>query len=761
MPLPMPRLDTRKFDQLVEDGTALLPRLAPGWTDYNLHDPGITLMELLAWLVEMDMYRLDRTSQAAFRAFLRLVGIELRPPSVAESVLVFGVKDNTQPISLPSIIQVANQDGSITFQASRTLIVSPAKLESVLSGSEDSLNDCSSQNQPSGKGIAPLGADPQPGAALYLGFDKPPTIKNTDEVSLYVWTNSAQRDAELADHLIREYELEQTAMDACEYHAPCPPVDWRQHYSARTQWEYFVGAGRWNPLLDVTDETRGLTLSGAVRFKMPLDPPLSKGAVLAKAGQYFIRCKLVSGYYECPPQIQMIAINTIPARHAQDIDVEEKQNDGNGRSGQSFQLKKVPVVPGSTRLRVQVNGQDETWQEVPNWDQVRAHDWKYVLSAESGQIFFGDGLHGRVPQSGGKIAVLKYRKGGGVLGNVGANTLTNYLGSEKVEVLQPFAAFGGAQAETLIQAKGRAIEWLSEPQRAVTLADFEYLARAIPGVPVQRAQAIPNYHPALPGLPALGSLTLVVLPGCSNPIPEPGADMLRSVEGFLNPRRTLTTELHVIGPGFVTLGVRAVLHAGSDKLAGALGVEAQSSLNTFLDPQRGGTDGQGWPFGRDVYESEIMALLNAIPGVDYVDEVGLQVQSRLDVYQGYITWMQVFEFDGSTTVLRAQLRGELRAPASRLTALARLELESYFQSPRGKSKHISKEARRKDVINVLGAISGVASVEDVKLETRTGEAASCGNVPLCAHQLVVSGRHQISVSGARKAGSLRAVKPDC
>jgi hypothetical protein len=112
-------------------------------------------------------------------------------------------------------------------------------------------------------------------------------------------------------------------------------------------------------------------------------------------------------------------------------------------------------------------------------------------------------------------------------------------------------------------------------------------------------------------------------------------------------------------------------------------------------------------------------------------------------------------------VLRAQLRSEPRLPASRVTAQARLELENYFQSPRGKSKHISKEARCRDVINVLGSVPGVLRVEEVKLDDRPGSAASCGNVPLCEHNLVVPGTHQITVSGARNINNTRAVKPPC
>src|SRR5215210_5781122 len=117
MPLPLPRLDNRTFDQLVEEGRLTLPRLAPGWTDHNYHDPGITLMDLFAWLVETDLYRLDRTSPAAYRAFLRFVGIEPRPAQVAETVVAFDLDSNNDPIHLLQSRHplIANQSGNVKF----------------------------------------------------------------------------------------------------------------------------------------------------------------------------------------------------------------------------------------------------------------------------------------------------------------------------------------------------------------------------------------------------------------------------------------------------------------------------------------------------------------------------------------------------------------------------------------------------------------------------------------------------------------------
>jgi predicted phage baseplate assembly protein len=89
MPLPLPSLDSRTYAELVAEGKAMIPRLAPTWTDHNVHDPGITLIELFAWLAEMDIYRLDRTTDESRRAFLRLIGIEMRPAQVAETVVTF------------------------------------------------------------------------------------------------------------------------------------------------------------------------------------------------------------------------------------------------------------------------------------------------------------------------------------------------------------------------------------------------------------------------------------------------------------------------------------------------------------------------------------------------------------------------------------------------------------------------------------------------------------------------------------------------
>ena len=73
MTLEIPKLDDRRYADLVEEALGMLPRVAPEWTNHNPSDPGITLVELLAWLSEMLLFRLDRISRETKLRFLALL----------------------------------------------------------------------------------------------------------------------------------------------------------------------------------------------------------------------------------------------------------------------------------------------------------------------------------------------------------------------------------------------------------------------------------------------------------------------------------------------------------------------------------------------------------------------------------------------------------------------------------------------------------------------------------------------------------------
>src|SRR6185503_9817807 len=99
MSVALTNLDDRRWVDLVEEGRALIPFYSPGWTDHNVHDPVITLLELFAWLAEMDIYRLNRISESHLRKFLALIGIYPKPPAPALTAISLVTKQE-QPNSV-------------------------------------------------------------------------------------------------------------------------------------------------------------------------------------------------------------------------------------------------------------------------------------------------------------------------------------------------------------------------------------------------------------------------------------------------------------------------------------------------------------------------------------------------------------------------------------------------------------------------------------------------------------------------------------
>ena len=81
--IPLPKLDDRKWEDLVREAIDLIPKYCPEWTNHNASDPGITLLELFAWLIEVLLYRLNRVGDKNYLAFLNLMGIDLQPPQPA------------------------------------------------------------------------------------------------------------------------------------------------------------------------------------------------------------------------------------------------------------------------------------------------------------------------------------------------------------------------------------------------------------------------------------------------------------------------------------------------------------------------------------------------------------------------------------------------------------------------------------------------------------------------------------------------------
>lgn len=623
MSLPKPELDKREFDQLMTEARGMIARLAPTWTDHNASDPGITLLELLAYFAEILSYRLDRRTEALVRGYLRLIGIAPRAARVAETALILAGPGGTH---LPQGLQLTNASGEMVFQTVADATLSPARLVAVVAAGRDRTAE-----HAAGTGFLPFGPEPAAEAALYLGFDAALGAPDSP-VSVWVWTFEIDADRLTRQRLEQEWNSIAADTQRLCLAQPHGAGPWWLHYSARTVWEYPAVDGRWHALPQLWDETRGLTLTGPVSFAVP--PDHARGR--ARGAEFWVRCRLCAGNYECPPRVVQVALNGVPVRHGADHG-ETVLGRSRGHAAERYAVPAVPILAGHCRLELRQGARtDPSWEEQSYWDLSGPHDRHYVVDYDAGEVRFGDGRWGRVPPAGYDV-VLAWRQGGGDAGNVNARTLAlapinphnsalvpNWTGlAPRITVRQPFAASGGGAAESLEQAIARAIAWVANGERAVTLKDYERLARAVPGVPVARARALSQVFPPLACFSAAGSITVVVVPNCSGPRPTPGPDFLAAVAAWLERRRTVTTEVHVAPPRYRTVAIHATLHAMEGEDREALGVSARNALDTFLHPLHGGPGGHGWPIGRDVYRAEVMECLAALPGVASVSGLGL------------------------------------------------------------------------------------------------------------------------------------------
>ena len=135
----------------------------------------------------------------------------------------------------------------------------------------------------------------------------------------------------------------------------------------------------------------------------------------------------------------------------------------------------------------------------------------------------------------------------------------------------------------------------------------------------RRNLAAPNSGARLDQAP--GHLSLVIIPAAGEPFPQPSAELCRQVWAFLDARRLLTVRHHVVGPVYVAVQLELTIFLRSDAPPAETLRQVYATLAAFFDPISGGPDGTGWPFGRDIFVSEIHAELEKLPLIDFVEAV--------------------------------------------------------------------------------------------------------------------------------------------
>lgn len=103
MPIKPPRLDDRSFDDIVGEARALIPQYTPEWTHLGDSDPGMTLVQLFAWMTEMTLYRLNRVPDKTYVHFLNFIGEERRTAHSAHAPVTFTIRaDERHRMEIPA-----------------------------------------------------------------------------------------------------------------------------------------------------------------------------------------------------------------------------------------------------------------------------------------------------------------------------------------------------------------------------------------------------------------------------------------------------------------------------------------------------------------------------------------------------------------------------------------------------------------------------------------------------------------------------------
>jgi predicted phage baseplate assembly protein len=644
MTLPAPNLDDLRFQtDLVDEARKRIVHYCPEWTEYNLSDPGITLIELFSWMTEMMVYRLNRVPEKNYLKFLEMLGLQRKPASSARTEITFWlsaplplIPEDEMRVIVPEGMEVHSEqtDDAVQFTTSRTLEIVPPLLTNVRKETEFNRNYLPRLQQGLETFYAFDTQKPRMGDTFYLGFDP----RNN-----------------LSGHILMlNFSCDPT--EAVGIQRDDPP--WA--------WEYMNQQGEWERVYPSTVEEEKDTTGGLnnEQGKLVLYLPLTAAPGQVRGLEAFwIRCRVAPrnpdhGMYSESPRVKKVEAfslgATVPAMHSV-LAENERLGESNGEPGQSFTLQHSPVLtllPGET-IEVEESRDGEAlfvpWQLVTDFSLSTRFDRHFTLDMASGAIRFGpsvrqpDGTvvqYGRIPESGRAVRISRYRYGGGLRGNLPVNsisTLTTSLAyiSRAANLVR---ATGGRDQETIEEMKLRAQREIQAQRRAVTVQDFEQFTLSSSRSVARSRCLTPNEKPENPA----GSVAILVVPAVADAL-KAGAlrslhveeTLLSEIRKYLDQYRLLTTTLHIHEPRYIGVKVKARVVPVDYTQDADVQRQVTDELNRYLSPLpldertpllQAGEKWEGWPFGRDLFAAEVISLIQQVPLVKYVLDV--EISSR-------------------------------------------------------------------------------------------------------------------------------------
>ena len=633
-----PNLFERRFQDLMEIGRAKLPSLAPEWTDHNAHDPGITLMELLAYTAEAQLYSLSRLRRDERVAYAAMLGLTAAGTQGATGLIWPDRLDPNSPattfaktvvIDEEAVINVVNAD-TPTFRPTHKLLWVPGQIERLETrGPRGRKTDHTAINRRGDLPFLPFGEGTGRRKVLALTFQARDDLgffgsnRETKKGALFAigvmaappstTTATSSTTSILGPQASRLLGSEPDATVTSRRNACGPRIHAHLAATLVTDDESF-------PLRIVSDSTQGFLSTGVLLLD------LDNVSVSPKT--FTIELRTTSGFPRAP-RVLRIEPNVVPILQGQTIFRELQV--ATGIPDWNFQLG-VPglrFAEGQEPIEVEV---DEftglnVWSRCDRLADRGPDESVYELDLKDARVTFGNGVNGRIPPAESPVFVT-YSVSDGEAGRVARNRKWKVGGFAGTFGVNPDPTSGGAGAAGWIEQRREARRSSREDHALVSVNDIVAAAKALPLLEVARAW-IP-----LPddSAPRTGVTTLIALrsrPEGKEPEQPPETrGWLEGIRGQLAPRIPLGTRLLVKAPRYVEFSIHAQLEseAGRDPLVVKSAVESELQQRLMLVDSAAGVSTR--QPGIPVTRRDVAAWLRTVDGVKRVVQLQLRAANN-------------------------------------------------------------------------------------------------------------------------------------
>jgi hypothetical protein len=669
MPIQLPAIDDRRYEQLVQDALARVAIHAPEWTHSGPSDPGVTLVELFAFMAESLLYRANLIPERNRLKFLQLLDIPLRPASPAHGLVQLR-NDAGARVNVTRPAGDTYFAGALPFVSDAGLDIPPieglAVIKRLLVNTDQTVIDYYRQlYEATGRDFATLSADETTvdGASiepvLYetVALDDLPAAVDlaSEAVDGALWiallaapqAGDAERAAvraELAGRTLSiglvPAHLDEPAARLIPGSPATPPpslsVRLPQAHPGSTQYARLAALSP-----DGFPER-----AGVLQVTLPLaealltwsdDEPLEAGVgdrppLLDddEVNARLLTWLRIDGLANAGVRLRWAGVHCVPVSQRHRV-ARELLAPGDGEVDQRRQLSHGQVLAAS--VLVLIDG--EPWTLTDELAAAPAEGQPgatvFALDAEAGLLRFGDGVHGARPAANNEIAAA-YDWSAGAAGNVAAGAIKlapNLPPGFKLS--NPLPCSGGTDAESVAEAEKRIPLVLRHRDRAVSADDFVEVLKAAPGADVGRVEILAAWHPELsPALPGdqPGVVTALIIPRRDPRHPEtprPDADFIDALCRHLAPRRLVTCEVLLRAPVYRGVWISVGIEIVAGQSVANVREAVRSALLRHLSPLPPAITGapppslrdleNGWPLFRAVGALELATIVARTPGV--------------------------------------------------------------------------------------------------------------------------------------------------